>query len=120
MKFEYFETKTVNADIEIEDIGNCAIKAYTDLGSVYILIIDTVCGYSRIFQYGPAYAEMPTLLCDHVGMSLNRIEFKEKPICKTIEMFLNRDGITQAIECTRDEALECCTNILEQLNNFDF
>ena len=41
MEFEYYYVKSVNATLDIDDIGNCAIAAYNDLGLVSYLLIKT-------------------------------------------------------------------------------
>lgn len=118
MKFQYFQTVTLNADIEIEDIGNCAIKAFTDLGNEYILIIDTLLGWSRIFQYGPIVQGEQWPLA--VNEAYFKIEFNERRIKQTIEKFLNMVGITQAFEVTKTEALEDCKSIIEFMRQSNF
>lgn len=111
MKFQYLQTITMNADLEIEDIGNCAIKAFTDIGREYILIIETRLGWTRIYQYGPIVQEEQWPLA--VNESYFKIEFNERRIKQIIEKFLNMVGITQAFEVTKNEALEDCKSIIE-------
>ena len=53
MNFDYFTVQTVMANIEIEDIGNCAIEANNDNGEFWYLIIRTTLGSTQIFEYGP-------------------------------------------------------------------
>ena len=118
MNFQYLQTVTMNANLEIEDIGNCAIKAFTDIGREYILIIETRIGWTRIYQYGPIVQE------EQWPSSLNecyfKIEFNERKIKQTIEKFLNMMGITQAFEVTKTEALEDCKSIIEFMKESTF
>ena len=110
MLFNYLQTTTFNADIDIEDVANCAIKTYTDLGQEYILIIDTYLGNTRIYQYGPIIAEskdIPPI----VNMSMQKFQYSQKKIISAIMANLNRQGITQAFEVTKEEALEDVNNI---------
>ena len=111
MNFQYFQTVTLNADIEVEDIGNCAIKAFTDLGNEYILIIDTLLGWSRIFQYGPIRPDFD-ILPSAVKESYNKIPFDDRKIKNIIIKFLNMEGITQAFVVDREEALNDCNDML--------
>ena len=119
MNFQYFQTVTLNADIEIEDIGNCAIKAFTDLGNEYILIIDTLLGWSRIFQYGPVRPDFD-ILPAAVKESYNKIPFDERKIKNIIIKFLNMEGITQAIAVDREEALDDCKSIIKFMQQSNF
>ena len=116
MDFEYYITKIVNGSIDIEDTGNCAIKAYNDNGSCYVLIIETSLGISRVFQYGPAVHDLD-LLPKSVNCSFKRIEYSDYKIHKVIDEFLNNgySGITQAFVVDKDEALNECRSIIEYM-----
>lgn len=119
MNFEYFQTITLNANIEIEDIGNCAIKTFDDLGNEYILIIDTVQGWSRIFQYGPLRLDFDVLPAV-VKETYNKIPFDDRKLKNIIIKFLNTDGITQAFAVTREEALQDCKSITKSMQQLNF
>lgn len=116
MKFEYLKQVVVNADIDIEDIGNCAIKAFNDEGHEYILIVETKLGSSRIFQYGPVIPDMEELP-KSTNCSFKRIQFSQSKLIKTIKDFLNNPyaSITQVFEVTKEEALEDCVSFIEYM-----
>lgn len=121
MEFEYFYVQSINASINIDDIGNCAIAAYTDLGEVYYLVIKTLLGTTMVFQYGPL-VDGSDILHKSVNCSFKRIGFKESAIQKVITNFLNNPyaKITQAVEITPEEAYENCINIIEYMKTKEF
>ena len=116
MLFNYFYEKRVNADIEIEDIGNCAIQAYNDDGKSFFLIIKTDLGLSSICTYGPLIEELD-LLPKVVNCKFERITYKESKLKEIIDKFLNNpyNGITSAIEIDFNEALDKCIDILNYM-----
>ena len=121
MDFQYFTTKVVNASLSISNVGECAIKAYNDSGEEFILIVETSMGTTRTFFYGPATPDFD-LAPKSVNMSFSRINFSEKTIIKIIQSFLNNPyyKITQAIECTKQEALEDCKDMLAYMDQREF
>lgn len=52
--YEYQQTCTFDAELEIEDTGNCAIVATTSRDNDYYLIITTQLGWTIVIQYGPS------------------------------------------------------------------
>lgn len=114
--FEYFATRVINASLDIEDIGNCAIKACNDRGEEYYMLIETRLGQTRKFIYGPAMPDFD-LLPASVNVSFNRFEFTEKRISKDIRSFLNNPfyQITQAFEISKEELLENCKDLISYM-----
>ena len=120
MEFEYFYTKSVNGFIDIDDIGNCAIEAFDDLGQVYYLVIRTSYGSTRIMDYGPIIADCDTLP-KSTHCTYKRIEYTDAKIKKAIDNFLNNPyaSITQAREIDIDEALNNCKSIINYMKGED-
>lgn len=119
LSFPYFKQEIINAELEVEDIGNVAIKAFDDLGNEFVLVIDTYIGFSRIFQSGPIRADLD-LIPDHCSMSYSKIEFNKKSLVKTIDAFVNRKGITQAIVVGKEAALSDCKDIINFMYQREF
>lgn len=117
MEFGYFETKLMNATIDIEDIGNCALKASNDKYEFYYLIISTKAGYSTIIEFGP-YNEVEIEQCN---ATFSKNSFNRDKIIKRIKMFLNNPKrvITQVISLTIEEALQEYIPITELLKGDD-
>lgn len=119
--FNYYYTKQVNAEININDPGNCAIEAYADNGTVYYLVIKTVLGLSMIFTYGPKIIDS-NVFAKSVKCTFDRIDYSESKINTIITKFLNDPNkqITQALEVSSEQALENCISIIEYVKTEEF
>lgn len=119
MDFEYLATNTFTGLLEIEDIGNCAITAFNDIGWESILIVDTQLGKSRVFQMGPIAVDLERLP-DTVSCTLTQLDFSQKKISSIINTFLNNNRtnryITQALEVSKEKALEDCRNLVDYMS----
>lgn len=111
MIFPYYQTTVINAELEVEDVGNCAIKAYNDLGIEHILVIDTSLGWSRIFQMYPIRPDFDLLLAK-TAMTYDKIPYDDRKLRRIISSFLNSNEITQAFVVYREEALNDCKDML--------
>ena len=121
MEFKYFYVTEVNASIDIDDIGNCAIAAYSDLGATYYLVIKTILGTTMVFEYGPII-QGSSVLPKTVNCSFKRMEYRDTSIQKIIRTFLNNPAakITQAIEIPMKEVFENCIDIIEYMKTQEF
>ena len=119
LSFPYFKQEIINAELEVEDIGNVAIKAFDDLGNEFVLVTDTYIGFSRIFQFGPIRADSD-LIPDHCSMSYSKIEFNQRILVKTIDAFVNRKGITQAVVVDKEDVLRDCKDIIKFMYQREF
>lgn len=118
--FEYFYTQTAMGQLDIEDIGNCVVEACNDTGMFWYLCIQTNLGWTKITEYGPAtpdFYELPK----SVYCNFNRIEFDERKIVNSINMFLNNSkrNITQAQVVDLDTMLDNTKSILEYISNIE-
>ena len=104
--------------LDVEDIGNCAIEANDDLGIYYYLVIETYLGFTKIFEYGPVQPDFNELN-KSVSCLFNRIEFNDKKISKRIYTFLNAPtrNITQAQMVDKNYALDGCKDIIEYMRD---
>lgn len=104
-------------ELEIEDTGNCVIEASNDMGMFWYLSIQTSLGWTKITEYGPAtpdFFELPK----SVSCVFNRIEYDEKKIVNSVNMFLNNSkrNITQARVVDLDTMLDNTKSILEYIS----
>lgn len=116
MDFPYFKETIINGNLEVDDIGNCAIEAMNDNAECWVLVIDTMLGTSRIFKYGPYNYDLD-MLPKNVLCSFSRIPFSEFKLKKEIDSFLNSPfaNITQARVVDKYEALNNCKSIIEYM-----
>lgn len=121
MNFQYFVTKVVNASIEVEDMGSCAIQAFNDRGEEYNLIIETNLGVCRALTFGPVMPEFD-LLPEKLHIQFERFNFSEKTVSKMINKFLNDPfkNITQAFTKTKEELLADLPNLRNYMSQIDF
>ena len=105
MQFDFFITKQVNGNLEIEDYSNVCIEACNDIYYRYYLQIKTELGFTKIIEYGPITEEAEIT---NYSFSYVMIEFNDKKICSTIDKFLNNSKrcITQARVLSEDEFKE--------------
>ena len=90
MIFEYVQRVVVDATLDVDNIGECAIQARNDLGEEYYLMIKTVLGWTEIIEYGPACPDI-SMLPHTVNYKYDRFEFNSAKIERLIDKFLN-DG----------------------------
>ena len=114
--FEYFYVTKAYGELDIEDIGNCAIEASNDQGAFAYLVIRTNLGISEIFTYGPTCPDL-NVPCKSCLISFKRLDYSESKIIKIIEQFLSNPSlqITQAIEVTKEDALANCRDLIEYM-----
>lgn len=112
--FEYLMKLKPEADITIEDIGNCCLRAYNDLGFGYLLIIKTDSGNTQIIEYGPFVEDIDYLLTN-VSYLYDRIQFSESKICNRINSFLLRNNISQVDDVELDEVIDKIKSMVDYL-----
>lgn len=99
--FEYMIVRTVGAQLDVDDIGECCILGRDDLGQEYYLIITTYMGSTDIIEYGPALPDFE-VLPKSVKYTFDRIDYSEFKIEKRIDKFLTSHPITYAEVTTLD------------------
>ena len=116
MNFEYARQSEYTNDIEIDTIGNCAIRGICCVNEMYyICIVRTSVGLTELFESGP-YLPDGTLstICE---TSYQKIEYDERKIRKFIASFLQTPrkpsilNIYQAEQISIEEALDSCIDI---------
>ena len=116
MNFEYARQSEYTNDIEIDTIGNCAIRGICCVNEMYyICIVRTSVGLTELFESGP-YLPDRTLsnVCE---TSYQKIEYDERKIKKFISSFLQAPrkpsilNIYQAEQISIEEALDSCIDI---------
>lgn len=115
MNFEYARQSEFTADIEIDTIGNCAIRGICANEMYYICIIRTSIGLTELFESGPYLPDgILSTICE---TNYQKIEYDERKIRKFIASFLqtprkpNILNIYQAEQIPIEEALDSCIDI---------
>lgn len=116
MQFEYLHQIVVGDTLDVEDIGNCAIQAFSDSGEEFLLIIRTILGWTETFEYGPITPDMKELPKD-VSMMYHRREYNEGKIKKAIDSFLNNPyhSISQAMVVDAETAKKDMRNLIDYI-----
>jgi hypothetical protein len=125
MLFDYQATKTFENTLQINDIGNCAIRCvgrYKD-GKVFLpgefyLITKTIMGRTYLAKFGPMIPDIPYMQ-NTFDASYKIFAYKEATICREIELFLNdaTRKITEAEEITDLEVFANFPSLEETFNN---
>ena len=91
MEFNYNSMSAYTKFIEIEgdSLGSLSLKATSNLGSNYYLVIKSYLGTTMILEYGPLYPDEITkelgIIIENINYSLDKIEFDDKKIIKRIK-----------------------------------
>lgn len=117
MEFEYLFTTQASASINIEDLGNFIIQAYSDAGQSSILIVKTVLGNTQIIEYGPFYID-DNKMNQHIEMIYDNISFDTRKIINKVTKFLDsrKIQVTQVVEKTFDDVKDSIKNPLDFLS----
>lgn len=103
MTFDYLQRVVVDAQLNVEDIGQCVILGRNDIGEENYLIIRTEMGYTEQITIGPVCPDVD-LLPFNVSILYSRYEFNQGKIERAIDKFLNdpKKLISQAEVTTFD------------------
>lgn len=105
--FDFDSQKTFAQSIELEDIGNCALRCTNPAFEDYYIITQTSMGKTYILKFGPLVADL-TELNEDFNLSYKKIDYKETIITKEINLLLNdtKKKINQVMIIELSEALE--------------
>lgn len=88
MIFDYVKTSFFTEQIQIDDIGNCAIRAEDSDGAFHYMLVATKFGITRIIKFGPHVPDI-TILAKGFNLSYSMFKWSEKKLSKEIEQFVN-------------------------------
>ena len=116
MTFDYLERVVVDGQLEVEDIGQCAIQANNDLGEEYYLITKTELGWTELLDYGPFVPDLELLPINY-NIKYSRIEYNQSKIERAIDKFLNdpKRCITQAKVVCIEEIRDFLINPIDKV-----
>lgn len=87
--FDYLYTVKAEDSIEIEDIGNCSIQVFNDLGYYWFLSIKTDLGDSYIKTLGPFHVDNIFKFSKGFNFNYTKFEYKESKLTNIIDNFIN-------------------------------
>jgi len=125
MLFDYNGVRTFTDTLQVDDIGNCAIKCEgtyrvgrVTLYGEYYLVTKTVMGKTSLAKFGPIDPDLVGM-ASGFELSFKRMDYKEAAISKEIQLFLNdgMKGISKAEEVTDFEAFEAVPSLEEAFRN---
>lgn len=118
--FNYCPQKNYMGQLDIEDLGNCAIhimatSSITKSMDEYYLVISTGHGKTVVLQYGPKHIDIDELP-GKVMLTYQSFEYNANKIAKCISSFLSDSPVkmVSAAETVTDEvAYEACRKLVE-------
>ena len=116
MTFDYLQRVTVDGQLEVENIGDCVIRANNDINQEFFLIIKTELGYTEVLEYGPMWIDMNELPSEY-KVSYSRFEYNQSKIMNRIDKFLNnpRSIVTQATVTCLEEIIDYLINPIDKV-----
>ena len=103
MTFEYLQRVVVDAELNVDDIGQCVILGRNDIGEESYLIIKTEMGWTAQISIGPVCPDIE-ILPFNIAILYSRFEYNQGKIERAIDKFLNdpKKMISQAEVVTFD------------------
>lgn len=102
-------------ELEIEDIGNCYIKAVDVRGIAFYFCAITKYGLTKILIIGPLSLDNNELLTK-VTYRYEKLDFNRTKIAEKLDKMLNAQPkfeLSQAMEISKEEFLEIFVNPLD-------
>lgn len=112
MVFEYMSRTVSDAFIDIDDIGNCSLVAYTLDATTFAMVVSTVMGTTEIYYCGPVGAGL--VLGDYCSTTYKKFPYSESKIKNAINKFVNTEGIMQVMQVSPEEAMSKFVDIAKR------
>ncbi len=90
MTFDYLRRVVVDGQLDVDDMGNCAILGRNDFGEEFYLFTKTELGWVELIEYGPRTPDIQ-LLPTAITLTYSRFEWNEGKLERLIDKWLN-DG----------------------------
>jgi len=105
--FDFDPKKVFAQSIEVEDIGNCALRCTNPDFEDYYVAAQTVDGKTFILKFGPIIADLDSI-DKEFNLSYKKIDYKEKIIEREINLLINdgKKGINQVEKIEVEEVLQ--------------
>ena len=116
MTFEYLERVVVEAQIDIENIGDFNLLCRNDIGEEFYMIVRTELGWTELLEYGPYSPDLELLPLNYT-VKYSRFEYNQGKLERAIDKFLNdpKRMISQAQIVEFDEIRDFLVNPIDRL-----
>ena len=106
MIFEYDQQPVFMQNIQIEDLGNFALRCSTEKSQEYYIVVKTYLGKTALLKFGPVYPDI-TCLVENMELSFKKFDYKENTIEREVSKYINdgRAGINKVVLIQEYEAL---------------
>ena len=106
MIFEFDQQPVFMQNIQIEDLGNFALRCTNDKGKEWYIIVKTYLGKVAMLKFGPVYPDISALL-ENMELYFKKFDYKESTIERETDKFLNdgRNAINKVEIIAEYEAL---------------
>ena len=124
MTFEYLERVVVEAQIDIDNIGDFNLLCRNDVGDEFYMIVRTELGWTQLLEYGPYTPDLAQLPLNY-NIKYSRFEYNQGKLERAIDKFLNdpKRMISQAqlveIENIRDFLVNPIDRVLVKGDFYD-
>lgn len=121
MKFDYLQRVVIDAQLDVENVGECCLLGRNDVGEEWYLIVHSVLGVTEVIECGPVIPDL-SILPPNVTIKYSRFDYNQGRIEKIIDKFLN-DGqrlISQADVVDFESISSNIINPVEKLSGVEF
>lgn len=106
MIFEFDQQPVFMQNIQIDDLGNFALRCSNAKGKEWYIIVKTYLGKVAMLKFGPVFPDIHALL-ENMELSFKKFDYKELTIERETDKFLNdgRNAICKVEIVQEGEAL---------------
>jgi hypothetical protein len=106
MIFEYDQQPVFMKQVQIDDIGNFALRCSNPKGKEFYFVVKTYLGKTALLKFGPVYPDINALV-ENMDLAFKKFDYKEYTIEREIEKFINdgRNAINEVQVVSENEAL---------------
>ncbi len=125
MLIDYNETTTYSQTLQVDDIGNFAIRCHGTMidgkfkmPADYYMMVKTVAGRATIVKFGPVIPDIPTMPSGF-EVTVKTTKFNEPSLGNEVSNYINdgRREITEAEEIVEQELYEAYPSLEETFNS---
>lgn len=90
MIFEFDQQPQFMQQIQVDDLGNFALRCHNTKDREYYVLVKTYLGKTIILKFGPVYGDLGALI-DNMELSFKKLDYKENTIEREVDKYIN-DG----------------------------